>query len=127
MGEAGFNEPCLTLTLKDGRKLSYLDLGVAGAPVVFHFHGHGSSRIESLMLEEAAKQLGVRVIGLDRPGIGYSDPQAGDRLRNWPHDVAEVADILGIDTFAVQGMSAGGPYALACATSIPTASPPARW
>ncbi|MBL6939037.1 MAG: alpha/beta hydrolase [Alphaproteobacteria bacterium] len=119
MGDAGFHEAALTLTLKDGRRLSYLDLGVGGGPVVFHFHGHGSSRVESLMLEEAAKRLGVRVIGLDRPGIGYSDPQDGDRLRNWPHDVAEVADILGIEKFAVQGMSAGGPYALACAYEYP--------
>jgi pimeloyl-ACP methyl ester carboxylesterase len=119
MGEAGSHEPALSLTLKDGRRLSYLDLGAGGAPAVFHFHGHGSSRVESLMLDAAARRLGMRVIGLDRPGIGYSDPQHGDRLRNWPHDVAQVADMLGIDTFAVQGMSAGGPYALACAYEYP--------
>jgi pimeloyl-ACP methyl ester carboxylesterase len=28
--------------------------------------------------------------------------------------VAEVADQLGIERFVVEGMSAGGPYALAC-------------
>ena len=67
------------------------------------------------MLEDAANRLGLRVIALDRPGIGYSDPRTGDRLLDWPADVAEVADQLGIERFAVQGMSAGGPYALACA------------
>ncbi len=118
MGEQGFAEPYATLTLKDGRKLSYLDVGKAGGPAVFHFHGHGSSRLEALMREEAANRLGLRVIALDRPGIGYSDPQAGDRLLDWPKDVAEAADQFGIGRFAVQGMSAGGPYALACAHQL---------
>ena len=107
MGEQGLGEPYATLTLKDGRKLGYLDVGKAGGAVVFHFHGHGSSRLEALMLEDAAHRLGLRVIALDRPGIGYSDPKDGDRLLDWPADVAEAADQLGIETFAVQGMSAG--------------------
>ena len=86
---------------------------------VFHFHGHGSSRLEALMLEDAANRLGLRVIALDRPGIGRSDPKDGDRLLDWPDDVAEAADQLGLERFAVQGMSAGGPYALACAHQYP--------
>ena len=118
MGEQGLGEPYATLTLKDGRKLGYLDVGKAGGAVGFHFHGHGSSRLEALMLEDAAHRLGLRVIALDRPGIGYSDPKDGDRLLDWPADVAEAADQLGIETFAVQGMSAGGPYALACAQAL---------
>jgi pimeloyl-ACP methyl ester carboxylesterase len=108
-------EPYALIRLPDGRSLSYLEVGVPCGPVVFHFHGHGSSRLEALMLEAAALRLGVRVIALDRPGIGRSDPKSGDRLLDWPADVAAAADQLGIDKFAVQGMSAGGPYALACA------------
>ena len=118
MGEQGLGEPYATLTLRDGRKLSYLDVGKAGGHAVFHFHGHGSSRLEALMLEDAANRLGLRVIALDRPGIGYSDPKEGDRLLDWPKDVAETADQLGLERFAVQGMSAGGPYALACARAL---------
>jgi pimeloyl-ACP methyl ester carboxylesterase len=112
-------EPYSTLTLKDGRKLGYLDVGTANGPVVFHFHGHGSSRLEALTLAEAAVRDGVRVIAFDRPGIGYSDPRIGDRLLTWPADIAEAADLLAIKRFAVQGMSAGGPYALACAHAFP--------
>lgn len=119
MGEAGAGEPYSTLTLKDGRKLGYLDVGAAGGHVVFHFHGHGSSRLEALMLEEAANRLGLRVIALDRPGVGRSDSKDGDRLLDWPDDVAEAADQFGIARYAVQGMSAGGPYALACANKYP--------
>src|SRR5690242_4496578 len=111
-------EPYSALKLKDGRTLAYLDVGPADGRVVFHFHGHGSSRLEALTLADAAARAGVRVIAPDRPGIGYSDPKNGDRLLDWPADVAEAADLLGIARFAVQGMSAGGPYALACAHAL---------
>src|SRR6476661_8334701 len=112
------SEPYALLRLLDGRTLSYLQVGVPTGPAVFHFHGHGSSRLEALMLEGAALRLGLRVIALDRPGIGRSDQRIGDRLLDWPSDVAAAADQLGINKFAVQGMSAGGPYALACAHLI---------
>lgn len=113
------SEPYSLLRLPDGRALGYLQVGAPDGPAVFHFHGHGSSRLEALMLEEQALALGLRVIALDRPGIGRSDPKNGDRLLDWPSDVAAAADRLNIDAFAVQGMSAGGPYALACAHLIP--------
>ncbi len=114
-----WNEPYSTLTLKDGRTLGYLDVGPSHGTPVFHFHGHGSSRLEALVLAEAADKAGVRVFAFDRPGIGRSDPKDGDRLLDWPSDMREAADQLGIARFAVQGMSAGGPYALACAHAFP--------
>lgn len=111
-------EPYSMVRLPDGRALSYIEVGAPSGPAIFHFHGHGSSRLEALMLEEQALKLGVRVIAFDRPGIGRSDPKSGDMLLDWPADVAAAADLLGIGRFAVQGMSAGAPYALACADRI---------
>jgi len=67
------------------------------------------------MLEEKALELGLRIIAFDRPGIGRSDPKSGDMLLDWPADVVAAADLLRINRFAVQGMSSGAPYALACA------------
>ena len=84
----------------------------------FDFHGHGSSRLEALALDDAAARAGVRVYAFDRPGIGFSDPKTGDRLLDWPADMSEAADLLGVARFSVQGMSAGGPYALACAHAL---------
>ena len=113
-------EPASLITLKDGRTPAFLDVGPADGAPVFHFHGHGSSRLEALALEQAAKKARVRIIAPDRPGIGFSSPKNGDRLLDWPADVAEIADRLGVARFAVQGMSAGGPYALATAHSLGT-------
>jgi pimeloyl-ACP methyl ester carboxylesterase len=60
----------------------------------------------------------IRVIALDRPGFGGSTFQPNRGLLDWPRDVAEAADILGIDRFDVLGVSAGGPYALACGHAL---------
>ncbi len=68
---------------------------------------------------KAAERHRVRIIAPDRPGFGLSDFQRGRTLLDWPDDVACLADELGIDRFAVLGVSGGGPYALACAYRIP--------
>ena len=61
----------------------------------------------------------MRLIALDRPGIGQSSANKGYRLLDWPDDVVEVADQLRIGRFAVEGISAGGAYALACTYKYP--------
>jgi len=108
-----------TLRLRDGRALGYLEVGKRDGSPVLHCHGDPSSRLEVLLLAEQAASLGVRLIGLDRPGIGRSDAKPGFRMLDWPHDVAEAADQLGIERFAVAGLSGGGAFALACAYKIP--------
>ena len=104
---------------RDGRSMGVLEVGQAAGVPVFHFHGSGSSRLEAVLVADAAKKAGVRLIALDRPGVGQSDPCHRDRLLDWPEKVVEVADALKIRKFAVLGMSAGGPYAVACAATIP--------
>jgi pimeloyl-ACP methyl ester carboxylesterase len=106
------------MLLSDGRRVGCLEVGKPDGFPVFHFHGNGSSRSEVMLLADLAASVGVRLIGMDRPGIGNSDPAPGRALTDWPDDVAQVADRLGIERFAVEGFSAGGAYALACAHRI---------
>jgi pimeloyl-ACP methyl ester carboxylesterase len=86
-------------------------------PPVFFFHGSPLSRLRCLD-EEATEAAGVHLVTIDRPGFGGSDLQPGRRLEDWPLDVAELADALGLEHFAVAGYSAGGPYAIACAALL---------
>ena len=108
-----------TIQLRDGRTMGAAMVGPSDGFPIFHCHGSGSSRLEVHLLAAKASAQEVRLIGLDRPGIGHSDPKTGYRLLDWPDDVVEVADRFGIERFAVEGISAGGPYALACAYKIP--------
>jgi len=102
------------ITLADGRQLGYAEYGdPLGRPVLF-FHGFGTSRVICPPDDELARKLGARLIAVDRPGIGLSDPFPGRRLLDWPTDVAQLANQLRLDRFAIIGWSGGGPYAAAC-------------
>jgi len=104
-----------SVILSDGRRLGYAEYGdLAGRPVIY-CHGFPTSRLEPCLIGAVAEEAGVRLIAPDRPGYGLSDFQPGRRILDWPRDVLELADILGLGGFAVIGMSGGGPYALACA------------
>ncbi len=105
-----------TMRLSDGRTLGYAEYGQASGDALLYF---GTSRLEARLLTDAAERAGIRLIGLDRPGMGLSDFQPGRRLLDWPRDTVDLADRLQIDRFAVVGVSAGGPHALACAHAIP--------
>jgi len=61
---------------------------------------------------------GARVIVVERPGFGVSTPLPRRRVLDWPADVANLADALGLEAFAVAGMSGAGPYLAACAISL---------
>jgi pimeloyl-ACP methyl ester carboxylesterase len=108
-----------TIKLSDGRTLSYAEYGDPAGTPLFYFHGFPSCHVEARIAGPAAERLGVRVIALDRPGFGRSDFKKGRTIGDWPDDVAEAADHLRIERFAVLGESGGGPYAAACARKIP--------
>lgn len=108
-----------TIQLKDGRIVGIASTGDIDGPPIFHFHGHSSSRLEVRLIAESAARVGVRLIGLDRPGIGFSDAKLGSQILDWPDIVVDVANQLGYERFAVEGVSGGGVYAMACAYKIP--------
>ena len=105
--------------LRDGRALGYAEYGAPAGKPVFFFHGWPGSRLQRPPGDSIAFELGVRLITTDRPGYGLSDFKPGRRLLDWPDDVIELADALGIDRFAAIGLSGGGPHLLACAYKIP--------
>ncbi|MBL6854055.1 MAG: alpha/beta hydrolase [Alphaproteobacteria bacterium] len=108
-----------SLCLPDGRTLAVMEVGPGDGKPVIHCHGHASSRVELHIYEQAAARQGVRLLCFDRPGIGRSSPRDSFHILDWPLDVAAAADVLGLERFAVTGMSGGGIYALACAYRIP--------
>lgn len=106
------------ISLPSGRLLAYAEYGIKDGVPVFFFHGIPGSRL-FCPSEEPLRRLGVRLIGVDRPGYGHSSFQPGRRILDWPTDIAYLADSLHIEHFAVAGHSGGGPYVLACAYALP--------
>jgi len=107
------------IKLPDGRRLGYAELGDPGGVPVIHFHGFPGSRFEGMPMDKPGRKLGMRIIVPDRPGMGLSTFKPGRKMTDWPQDVLDLADALGLDRFAVSGVSGGGPYALVCAWKIP--------
>lgn len=104
--------------LTDGRKLAVIEYGdKQGLPVMF-FHGTPGSRLLFLEEDEISKALGIRLISLDRPGFGLSDPKPNRTLLDWADDVKEAADFLKLDKFSIIGVSGGGAFAAACAYKL---------
>ena len=108
-----------TLTLSSGRKLGYAEYGDPKGVPLFYYHGWPSSRSQGELLHETGKDLGLRVISPDRPGLGLSDYQPGRQLLDWPPVLEELATHLGVEKFHVMGVSGGGPYVLATAHTMP--------
>ncbi len=107
------------LTLPDGRRIAFAEAGdPEGAPFL-HCHGHPGSRLEVSIAHQAARRAGIRLIGIDRPGMGRSDFEPRRHLAAWPGDAARVADALELEQFGVLGPSGGGPYALASLHALP--------
>ncbi len=105
--------------LEDGRKLVYDIYGAMEGTPYFYFHGYPSSRIEASCIHEKAEEKNIKIIAVDRPGIGLSDFQKNRKIVDWAEDVSELANELGFMKFGVMGMSSGAPYALACGYKIP--------
>lgn len=102
-------------TLPSGRGLAWAEFGApAGVPVIY-CHGFPGSRLEPAFAHRVASAMGARIIAIDRPGLGASQPCPGRSIAGWADDVRHLADHLRLDTLRVLGVSAGAPYALACA------------
>ena len=107
------------ITLPDARRIAVYHFGDPQGAPLFFFHGWPSDGSTGVLLDAAARKLHIRVIAPDRPGIGRSDPQPNRTLADWPADVRAIAAHFGLRSFAVLGVSGGGPYALATARAMP--------
>lgn len=108
-----------SILLQDGRRLGLAEYGDPAGRAVLHFHGSAGSRLDRPAEEGILWERGIRFISVERPGHGLSDFQHNRRLVDWPRDVAQLADHLGLPAFYIEGWSAGGPHALACAWQMP--------
>lgn len=106
--------------LPDERTLGFAEFGPPDGKPIFWFHGSpGARRQIPPEARLAAVKRSVRLIGIDRPGVGASTAHLYPSLLGWAHDMRFVADRLGVDRFGLIGLSGGGPYVLACAHALP--------
>lgn len=102
--------------LPEGREIAWTEWGPEhGLPVLF-CPGAGTS--SALGFGAAVLDaLGVRLIALDRPGLGGSDPDPTRTLTSWADDVRALIAERALHAPRIIGFSQGAPFALACAAA----------
>jgi pimeloyl-ACP methyl ester carboxylesterase len=109
-----------TVGVRDGRRLSFAEFGRPRGAAIIWMHGTpGARRQIPVEARVYAERHDLRIIGIDRPGIGSSTPHLYPNIVDWTHDLEILADTLAIDTMRLIGLSGGGPYALAAAAALP--------
>jgi pimeloyl-ACP methyl ester carboxylesterase len=112
--------------LPDGRLLGYSIYGPAQGRPVLYFHGTPSARLEPLLvmifqvpLLSLLEQYNLRLIAVDRPGMGLSSYDAQRTLQSFAKDSKCLLDHLQVSSCPLLCWSGGGPYALAIAFHYP--------
>ncbi|MCA9259711.1 MAG: alpha/beta hydrolase, partial [Planctomycetales bacterium] len=103
-----------------GGRLAYEQTTSVG-PLVLFFHGTPGSRREAALVHHEALAAGIRLVAVDRPGMGHSTHQPNRKILDWPAQVEQLADALGAanEPFGILALSGGAPYALACVRAMP--------
>jgi pimeloyl-ACP methyl ester carboxylesterase len=108
------------VTVRDGRTLGFAEFGPAGGRPILWLHGTpGARRQIPEAARLAAQEVGVRFVGVDRPGTGLSTSHLYESILDHIGDLRIVVDELGFGEFGIIGLSGGGPYALAAAYAMP--------
>jgi pimeloyl-ACP methyl ester carboxylesterase len=106
------NSPRADLTLEGpgGRTLAYAEWGdPAGKPVLLLHRSPGSRLFDP----GPDATSGVRLITVDRPGYGGTDPVAEPSYSVVAGDLSALAEALDLKEVALMGWSGGGQFALA--------------
>lgn len=97
-----------------GEQISYRVYGDEGGfPILVH-HGLLGSSLLPDSWSQKAKEIGVRLIAIDRPGYGETTMTSGLKdIADWGAFISPLLDFLKVESFGTIAVSAGAPYAWA--------------
>ena len=105
--------------LQNGGHVALDEYGDPEGTPVFFYHGWPSSRTMAELANDAAVEIGVRIISLDRPGIRDSSLARERSLLDWPVLMKEIAAEMGLEQYRILAISGGAPYAYVAAWALP--------
>jgi pimeloyl-ACP methyl ester carboxylesterase len=107
------------LHITPDRQLGIAEFGDhEGFPVIWFAGTPGGRRQVPFNTPQYAADHHLRIICIERPGIGLSTMHLYDNILAFSDDIARVTDQLGISQCGIVALSGGGPYALACAHEL---------
>jgi pimeloyl-ACP methyl ester carboxylesterase/DNA-binding CsgD family transcriptional regulator len=114
----GSAPPVRDIRLSDGRRLAYRDYGdPAGAPMLYFHEGLGSSLLPR-DADALARDLCLRIVSVERPGFGQSDPRPDYSFDGVAEDMVELCDALGLSDVRLSAILSGAPSAIQTAIRL---------
>jgi pimeloyl-ACP methyl ester carboxylesterase len=114
--------PLQSLKTREGRTVHFTDTGEAGWTPLLFIGGVGTSaRAPELVafLETLRRRLKVRIIAVERNGLGDTAYDPDWTFEDYNSEVKQVLSKLGVDRFALVAISGGGAYAGHIAAAMP--------
>lgn len=87
-------------------------------PTIIYCHGVPSCRLEAASLHDPSVKSKVRIIAIDRSGIGLSSPLSKRTILDFADDVRVLLGHLRIKRVYALGYSGGAPYAFGLALAL---------
>lgn len=106
-----------TVVVHENGRLAYTEYGDADGDPVVLFHGTPGSRLLGALFETAAEERGVRLLVVDRPGYGNSEPWRSRSITDAGTYTTAVLDDADIETATLLAFSGGCPHAIATAAT----------
>ncbi len=98
-----------TMRLQDGRTLAWSEWGPRDGRAVLFCTGAGMSGWLGFGAA-ALPDLGVRLLAIDRPGLGLSDAHPSKTLASWVADIRELIAAQHLDRVSAVAFSQGAPF-----------------
>ena len=112
-------QPSGLFKLSNSHIIAFEEYGDPSGEPWLYFHEGGNSRLECAFFHSAAKARGLRLLAIDRPGIGGSSFYRTDSASAFARDALELSDRLQINQFSVLSHGSGGVFGLALAHLAP--------
>lgn len=117
----------LQLTSPESSSQCHLDAASEATPngtildstsTIIYCHGVPGTRLEAYPLHRHALSIGVRIIAIDRPGIGLSSSKMKRTVLDFAEDVLYLLSHLHIRQVYILAYSGGSPYGLGLAYAL---------
>lgn len=107
------------VVLSNRRIVDVLRGGATTGPALVMHHGTPLDATIWDDWDDVARDAGLQLIAISRPGYASSTRRAGRIVADVASDVAEILTHAHVPWFVSVGWSGGGPHALACAALLP--------
>ncbi len=125
-GEGRSSQKCMSIAspssavrIRNDQIIEIGEFGDRSGDPYFFFPGFLGSYYQASLLDDHARRLGMRIIGINKPGTGQSTFKEYATMKDYGKDIELLADALDIQQYGTIGLSLGCSMSLAAVAAAP--------